>query len=289
MVTMKKAIFLFITALMMFVLPVAVAGQDLGYYEVRANVEGANVYFDGNYMGNISGGLLIVPIDPAGPRYQSALVNKTGYEPYMLPLTQVPAKGQTIVLHVTLRADPMAIPCTIQVLSDPTGSEIILDGTSLGTVPPSGIRVITDVPPGQHMLELTLAGYQTNTTHFYLDPGQDVKFNVVFTPVTTGTIMVTSVPAGASVYIDNVYRGTAPLTIPDMNPGTYQVTVRQSGYSDYTTPVQVSAGSTATLSAQLQPVGTQTAVPTTRAALPPYVATTALLVAGLLLCKINRG
>ena len=281
-------VFLFLIAIVVLLVLPAAAAEVLGYYEIRANVEGANVYFDGNYMGSISGGLLIVPVDLTGPRYQTALLNKSGYKPYSLPLTQVPAKGQTIVLHATLRADPQSIPGTIQILSDPTGSEIVLDGTSLGTVPPSGVQVLTDVTPGQHTLELRLAGFQSNTTNFYLDPGQDITINVIFTPITTGTLAVSSVPAGALVYIDNVYRGPAPITIPNVNAGTYQVTVRQTGYTDWTMPVQISPGRTETLTAQLQPVATPTEVPTTRAALSPYAASVALLVAGFLLCRINR-
>ncbi len=286
---MRKTRFLILMAIVaMLALPVAVAGEDLGYYEIRANVEGANVYFDGTFMGSIKGGLLIVPVDLNGPRYRTALLNKSGYEPYILPLTQAPAKGQTIVLHATLRADPQSIPCIIQVLSDPTGSEIVLDGTSLGTVPPSGVWINTDVSPGQHTLELKLAGFQTNTTNFYLDPGEELTINVVFTPITTGTLMVASVPTGASVYIDNIYRGLSPLTIPNVNAGSYQVTVRQSGYSDWTQPVQISPGATQTLTAQLQPIATQTETPTTRAALSPYAIPAAILVAGFLLGRINR-
>lgn len=144
------------------------------------------------------------------------------------------------------------------------------------------------MPPGRHTLELRLTGFQTNSTNFYLDPGQAITFNVVFTPITTGTIMVASVPAGASVYIDNVYRGPAPITIPNVNAGTYQVTVRQTGYTDWTMSVQISAGRTESLTAQLQPVATQTEIPTTRAALSPYAASMALLVAGFLLWRINR-
>lgn len=48
---------------------------------------------------------------------------------------------------------------------------------------------------------------------------------------TTGSVKVTiSEPAGASVYVDNVYVGTAPVTI-NKNAGEYVITFKRQGYS----------------------------------------------------------
>ncbi len=288
---MSKTMVLALIAMLVFtVLPSAGAAEDIGYYEIRANVDGANVYFDGIYEGNITAGILVVPVDLAGPRYKDALLNKSGYEPFTLPLTQLPAKGQTLVLHATLRADPMYQPGVVQVLSDPTGSEILLDGSSFGTVPASGVKVITDVPTGLHTLELKLQGFETNLTMFTLKPGQILKINVVFVPVTTGTITVSSAPAGASVYLDNTYRGPTPLTIPGITVGTYQVLVRETGFNDWTGQVQVNPGQTVALDAQLEHSTPETAATTANAVpLSPLGVIFAAFCGTLLLCwKKNR-
>lgn len=50
------------------------------------------------------------------------------------------------------------------------------------------------------------------------------------TAVTTGAVKVTiAEPAGAGVYVDNVYMGTAPLTI-NKDAGEYVITFKQEGY-----------------------------------------------------------
>lgn len=50
------------------------------------------------------------------------------------------------------------------------------------------------------------------------------------TAATTGAVKVTiSQPAGAGVYVDNVYMGTAPLTI-NKDAGEYVITFKQNGY-----------------------------------------------------------
>lgn len=76
-------------------------------------------------------------------------------------------------------------------------------------------------------------------------------------PVTTGAIRVNSVPAGAAVFLDSVARGmTTPCTLPNVAPGGHTVKLTMTGYADYQTDLNVTAGQTANVQAAL------TAVPT---------------------------
>ena len=67
----------------------------------------------------------------------------------------------------------------------------------------------------------------------------------------TGTIIVTSVPEGAEVYLDNEYRGTTPVTIRSVPAGTHQVELRRDGYERWSVPVTVTGGGTSTVPANL--------------------------------------
>jgi len=62
----------------------------------------------------------------------------------------------------------------------------------------------------------------------------------------TGTLIVSSTPTGASVYINDVYKGYTPLEIQNLVPGTYTVHVSKSGstdkYIDIVDKVTISAG-----------------------------------------------
>jgi len=69
---------------------------------VHCNVDGAQVFFDGNYKGDIQGGVLTVPVYSTGTAYKEYSVQKDGYTTYTDSITGVPGKGQTIDLYATL-------------------------------------------------------------------------------------------------------------------------------------------------------------------------------------------
>ena len=54
-------------------------GEGKGYIDVYCNVDGASVYFNGNYEGVTSGGVLSVGVSPSGTPVTTILVSKTGY------------------------------------------------------------------------------------------------------------------------------------------------------------------------------------------------------------------
>jgi len=62
------------------------------------------------------------------------------------------------------------------------------------------------------------------------------------TTASTGTLVVESRPAGASVVIDGKPRGTTPLTVEAMAPGNYRVNLLLAGYQPFATTVRVVAG-----------------------------------------------
>jgi hypothetical protein len=57
------------------------------------------------------------------------------------------------------------------------------------------------------------------------------------------TISLTSSPQGAEVYLDNQYRGTTPVTIPDIGPGSHTLEYRHAGYKSWSAAVTVTPGS----------------------------------------------
>ena len=75
-----------------------ILGGDIGTYRVHANVNGAKVYFDEDYKGEIAGGILDVPVYLTGTPYHSFSLEKEGYYPYSGPIQSVPAKGS--IVHI---------------------------------------------------------------------------------------------------------------------------------------------------------------------------------------------
>jgi len=67
----------------------------------------------------------------------------------------------------------------------------------------------------------------------------------------TGTVTVNTVPDSAEVYADGQFVGNAPATLK-LKPGKHTVTVKLSGYKDWTRDISTDAGSEAHLSASLE-------------------------------------
>jgi len=73
----------------------------------------------------------------------------------------------------------------------------------------------------------------------------------------TGTIQILSTPAGASVYLNNKYRGRTPhtgyLDISSLQPGTYDLLIQYDEYLPYTSTIYVERGQVRTVNVVLTP------------------------------------
>ena len=90
-----------------------------------------------------------------------------------------------------------------------------------------------------------------------------------------GTIQFLSSPAGAQVYLDNVYHGSTPTTVVGISPGNHTLEYRSAGYETWHSAITVSPGST-TYIATLLPTAARSPVrqtsPETETATTPATA-----------------
>ena len=86
----------------------------------------------------------------------------------------------------------------------------------------------------------------------------------------TGSVLVTSSPSGAEVYLDNEYHGTTPATITAVPAGNHTLEIREHGYERWNAPVTITKGSAANISVVL--VSTPTTLPVTFATVNPSLA-----------------
>jgi PKD repeat protein len=68
---------------------------------------------------------------------------------------------------------------------------------------------------------------------------------------TTGSLYIISNPAGAAIFLDSDAKGTTPLTLTGIAPGTHTVLLKKSGYPDYSTTTSIVAGQVTTIDADL--------------------------------------
>ena len=117
----------------------------------------------------------------------------------------------------------------------------------------NGALNIDNVRKGDHAIRVEMTGYQpyATTVSVQVSTVSDVIATHLPSPGTTGTLSVSSTPAGANVFIDNVLRGVTPITLADIQTGDHQILLRLNGYQDYTVTQLVNAGATNTITTTL--------------------------------------
>lgn len=221
-------------------------GGDVGYYSISSVPSGADVMFDGKFLGETP---VVTEVYTTGTPSHSISINKYGFNLWTRTYNQNPSPGQTIYVNADLQ--PVVQTGTIMVSSSPSGAIARLDGgTSLST--PGNFMYVT---PGYHTIEISSAGYFPYSTSVSVSAGGTSTVSASLSPMqTTGSLRVTSSPSGVEVYIDEIYRGYTPITIGSLSSGRHAVRLHLSGYQDYTRNVDVPAGSEAYFSASLTPV-----------------------------------
>lgn len=233
-----------------------------GTLSVSSSPSGAAVYVDGNYQGVTS-----TTVGNLNPGQHSVQLIKAGYQDWTGTVSI--ASGSTTYLSPTLVKNPQPQYATVSISSSPSGANVYGDGVYIGQTRSGSPLVFTQVKPGVHTLLLSKSGYQDYETTQSVVAGQDYVVSVPLTPVqnpTTGGISIISAPSDANVYLNNVFKGLTPITLDSMAPGSYTVILKLSGYQDWQSTAQVTAGQTAQLSATLIPAGTPT--PTQTGLLP---------------------
>ena len=253
---MKKTFLLIgILVCLIAAVPVVTAiGGDEGWIQIRCNVDGASVSFDGQYKGMISANELTVAVYSTGAPYREYTVEKSGYYSESGAIT-MPGSGQTRTYTVTLRPIPTPTPApqygSIHVESSPSGAAIYWNGNYRGVAP----LTISDVWAGSYTIEAELSGYRTysTTTTVYAGSRSDV-YCPLTQIVSSGGLYITSNPSNAMIYLDGSYRGRTPLSLNNLATGEHNVELDLSGYYDWKSTANVPNGGTQTVSATMNPI-----------------------------------
>jgi len=170
-------------------------------------------------------------------------------------------------------------PGSLAVASEPAGAEVYLGGQYTGTAP----LEITNLTPGEYVLRFRLTGYGDREVKVMVEAGNRTAVTArypalvtpiptasptrtpqativpttqplpfVTTPPATGSLYLTSVPAGASVYVNGEGKGVTPVLLRNLTPGTYFVRFTLVGWKDYQVPLSVSSGQMMTEEATLK-------------------------------------
>jgi hypothetical protein len=172
-------------------------GGDQGWYAVHCNVDGAQVFFDGTYKGEITASVLNVPAYTTGTPYKTYSVQKEGYTTYSDDIDGVPGKGQTMDLYATLNPVQPTQPPVIggdqgwyAVHCNVNGATVMFDNQVVGVIT-NGLLTVPVYTTGTPYKTFTVTnpGYTpyTGTITQYPAKGETVDLYATLNPAPTPT------------------------------------------------------------------------------------------------------
>ena len=169
------------------------------------------------------------------PGIYTALVQADRYQDKNVSL-EVEGKGITQEFAVTL--DPNWAAITIR--SEPTNAEVYLNDSRLGTTP-----LTSDILAGQHELRLEKQNYQPATQTLEVSAGADQSLPQIALKEASGQFRIESDPTGATVMLDNRYKGLTPVWLT-LEPGKeHSIVLTKPGFQTLEVARKLTAGGSA--------------------------------------------
>ncbi|MBC8296505.1 MAG: PEGA domain-containing protein, partial [Pelagibacterales bacterium] len=122
----------------------------------------------------------------------------------------------------------------INITTDPIGSNVILDNESKGLSP----LFLEKIEEGSHRIILNFEGYERVAEVVTVYTDSTVNVNKKLVPL-TGHLTIKSTPSGADIFINEEYKGKAPLDLEYLDVGSYYITFKMEGYEETFQPVSV--------------------------------------------------
>lgn len=177
------------------------------------------------------------------PRTYRVIARAEGFQERTLQLDLRDGKPQVVDLAMVSDSG------TLTVTSSPVGAKVYVGGIERGVTP----CTLSRVREGIVQLRLTAEGCQPVAREVTLRAGETVPLDFTLDPLKAG-LLVSTVPAGARIYVDGQYRGQSDLHLSDLPPGTYSVRATMEGYAEAQGSVTLDAGACISREFTLTPI-----------------------------------
>ena len=150
------------------------------------------------------------------------------------------------ILIGTLLARPLARPATPPAATPVKASAVprLAPPSTPAAPPPAAVRDERGTVGFEAAREVDAGAARGQTEAVHPRPR-------VAVPMHRGTLIITSTPRSASVYVNNQLAGQTPLVLPDLAAGSRVVRLDLDGYARWSRGIQVVANESTTISAQL--------------------------------------
>jgi len=124
---------------------------------------------------------------------------------------------------------------TLKVSTYPLSASVYIDGTYFGKTP-----LNAQVEEGAHVVSVYKPGYKMNTVKVNVYSGRTTNVSLKLIPDRkTYSLSLSTVPAGARIYLDGTYVGNSPITL-SVSKGAHSLRIEKEGYQTYIETIQIS-------------------------------------------------
>lgn len=228
-------------------LSLVVSGCDTGTTEevgastihVTSTPASADIYLYGKKVGSTPGSISNL----TKGNYLVEL-RKTGFEPARKSISVF--GGQEASLDFE-KLEP--VTGLVLIHSEPPGASVEIAGAHRGDTP----LMLPDIALGEHRVMLTYQGYLSKEVILSVENRRPIKIKETLKS-NSAVVTFSSTPAGASVIIDGIMRGTTPCTINNVQTGQVKIAMKRKGYFEYKEEVSFHSGDTYDIDAPLKPI-----------------------------------
>ena len=135
----------------------------------------------------------------------------------------------------------------VAITSEPSGATVFIDDEFRGATPIQDLRVAA----GEHTIRVQKAGYQVFRGPLAVGGSPAKPFHFALKLAQMGSLMIRSTPDGASVFLDDEYRGKTPLRLDDLEPHAYTVRLQKPNFADWHQEVVVKPTASVSVEAKL--------------------------------------
>ncbi|WP_165076315.1 PEGA domain-containing protein, partial [Methanogenium sp. MK-MG] len=195
-----------------------------GSLQVTSVPAGAAIWIDGLDTGELTNSTITL-----APADYNVTVLLAGYEePAIQTVTVADGANVDAVFNLVTIPEPQG---DLTITSVPAGAAIWIDGLDTGEI----TNYTFALAPADYNVTVQLAGYEEpaiQTVAVADGANVDAAFNLVTIPEPQGNLTITSVPAGAAIWIDGLDTGELTNSTITLAPADYNVTVLLAGYEE---------------------------------------------------------
>jgi len=141
---------------------------------------------------------------------------------------------------------------TIELITEPENAQVFINGENRGSTP----HIIEKLTPGEYKISLKLSGFEDFNETISLSSGGKKKFVVQLMNI-YGGLLIFCEPESASVNLNGIFIGKAPINCDTLKPGTYEVELSLPNYSSKKINANVEKGRKDTIFIALDPLWKQ--------------------------------